>query len=119
MTWPKLTDEQTAALKKEHGDGLTVSEIRLPRKAGGGTVVIVSREPTYDDWDTCGAVERENDDDPIVARKAWADALIVWPTDPAVIQRFVELPFAFNNQWMAEQVMPFFGSGATISTRAL
>ena len=118
MKWPELTDEQAAALKAEHsGDNLTRTRIKMPRQVGG-VLTIVWAAPTYDDWDAAASAESDNNDSSI-GRRAWADALIRWPTDPAVIGAFVELPFAFNNEWMQKGIMPFFGNGATSESEPL
>ena len=118
MKWPELTDEQAAALKAEHsGDKLKVNDIKLPRQAGGDTVTVVWREPTFDDWDAAQAAEARATDDVIAGNRLLAETLIVWP-DAKHVTALTELPHALN-RWMAEDITPFFGSGSTVRTREL
>ena len=89
----------------------------LPRQAGGGTATIVWREPTYDDWDAAQAADARAVEDVMAANRHLAEALIVWPAAQHV-EQLCELPNALN-RWMADEILPFFGAGAKIKSRAL
>ena len=116
--WPDLTDEKVVELKREHGgEKLTASDVKLPRQAGGGTATIVWREPTYDDWDAAQAADARAVEDVMAANRHLAEALIVWPAAQHV-EQLCELPNALN-RWMADEILPFFGAGAKIKSRAL
>ena len=118
MSWPTLAPDKTAELKKEHtGKKLRSSRIKLPKQAGGDTITIVWREPTYDDWDAAQAADQRAVEDVMAANRHLAESLIVWP-GPREVSDFCELPNALN-RWMADEILPFFGAGAKITSREL
>ena len=89
----------------------------MPRQAGGGVVTIVWRKPTYDDWDAAQAADSRAVEDTMAGNRHLAETLIVWP-DEQHVQRLCELPSALN-RWMADAILPFFGTGAKVTSREL
>ena len=118
MGWPTLTPDKIAELKKDNPSSkLHSSRIKLPKQAGGETATIVWSEPTYDDWDAAQAADQRAVEDVMAANWHLAKSLIVWP-EARHVTDFCELPNALN-RWMADEILPFFGAGAKITSKEL
>ena len=75
------------------------------------------REPNYEDWDAAQAADSRAVEDTMAGNRHLAETLIVWP-DVQHVTSFCELPSALN-RWMADEILPFFGTGAKVTSKEL
>ncbi|MCY4377340.1 MAG: hypothetical protein OXC31_26575 [Spirochaetaceae bacterium] len=104
--------EELVALKEQAGKPLYRSEVRLP---GSRAATIVFREPAYEDAEAYIAKQQE---DPVGANINLCMSLVVGADSKAAAAELVKQPIALG-RWVARAVLPFFGGGAQVETRAL
>lgn len=107
-------DEDTAALQAEHGPLMRTS-ISYPR-SGGRVTVFTWRRPVFDDWETAQSVGRPGAGS-AVNQKALL-AVAVDPSRAEILAGIRRYPIAVA-AWVTAELLPFFGHGAKITSRAL
>lgn len=101
-------------LKSQH-PVLYLSQITLPEKAGGGLLHVVWRPPKLVDWDRYQSAIGK---DGVSPNRELLAALAVWPELPKVVLDIQDTPIALG-VWVEQEVLPFFGSGTTVTSAEL
>ena len=118
-TFPPLTDEKAAELKKEHPSiVLHASDLTMPPQLELGVVTLGWKTPTYEDHERFQDAFAKEDSVPMVELMA---AVLLWPEPPEAdnFQSLYELAPDAWALWLNTEVRPFFGLGATVTTRKL
>lgn len=102
------------ALKQRHGDNIFIGEIALP--LNNGKIEFIMREPRFSDWEV---YQKASSTTAVIANSNLLRSLIVYPENPGpIIERVQQFPVALGD-FVVNEVMPFFGSGAQTTKRKL
>lgn len=115
---PPLTADQVVKLKKENpGAKLTISDLVTPEQTGLGTLTVVWKTPTYDDWERYQAAIGKDGVVPIMELLA---SVLVHPAElsPEQDEALIGVPMSVD-RFIEQEIMPFFGRGTVVRSRAL
>ena len=104
---------EVTKLREAH-PGVTLHAHRLTLPVGGGSVVVVWREPTHADFEMFTSPGNTSTPTPQWQRyRNLLVSLAVWPTTPTLLAQLGDWPSAIAG-FIDDQVLPFFGVGVEV-----